>query len=72
MIKCEVCGAAFRDSQALGGHKGGRKGLCGMSVFDTMNKALWTLLDSAVLRGKDEYYISTADYDAAREALLHG
>ncbi len=72
MFECNVCGAGFESAVALHGHKGGRRGQCGTSALDTMWAALVTLLDNAVLKGRDEYHITTADYDAARAALPNG
>ena len=72
MVKCDACGASFNGAGALHGHKGGRRGRCGMSVYDTMWAALERLLDNAVLKEGDEYHISTVDYDAVRAAIPHG
>lgn len=68
-VECEVCGAGFRTALALMGHKGGRRGQCGMSSANAIWAALERLLDNAELVSRDEYHITTADYDAARAAL---
>ena len=66
---CDVCGASFSSADALMGHKGGRRGQCGMSLENTLWAALEKLLTNAELVGRDEYHIRTDDYDEALALL---